>query len=206
MQRERTHHANTYNRKAQTLLLTGAIGGGKTTQMERLINSLRRKDEPWKIFPEISRELQTLINPETKEPVYNPSQDPNTFTNAILERRIDDYDFAVQNRINIYDRGLIDSLAFCRAYGGKNEDQLLQLCQQKPYDLIIFFPFWEEIYEQDDGRCETPTQAKYISNHIHKVLLDLNVNFTTIPKDTPEARHLFVLQQIRTISPHQRLL
>ena len=159
-----------------------------------------------KVIPEVSRQLQRLIDPNTNKPLFNPSQAPNTFTNAILEHRIADYNGAEDSMIYLYDRGLIDSLAYCSAYNCSNQQKLFTLCQENPYDLVIFFPSWPEIYRRDNGRCETAPQAQNISNHIQQALKQLDIRYTTIPHDTPENRDRFLLEQIYTIAQPQRLL
>ena len=188
------------------ILLTGGPGSGKTTQINHLEDNRKHAEHTYELIPEVSRQLQKIIDPSTQKPLYNPSQDPNAFTNAILEHRISDYNKAEDSKIYLYDRGLIDSLAYCAAYNCSNQERLFQLCQTHPYDLVIFFPFWPEIYQQDDGRCETFEQAQNISNHIEQALKDLNIKYTTIPHDTPENRDRFILEQIQTIAQPQRLL
>ena len=146
--------------------MTGGPGSGKTTQLNELEKIIHSENKNWTLYPEVSRELQTRTNPETGELMFNPSTDPNSFTKAILGQRIADFRNAALNTVNIFDRGLVDSLAYCNAYKCDQSTYLTQLCQTLKYDMIFYFPFWADIYKQDQGRSEDIDQAKNISNII----------------------------------------
>jgi predicted ATPase len=181
------------------ILLTGGPGSGKTTQLESLEEYITSQNLNWMIHPEVSRGLQELQNPFTKEKVYDPANDPNTFTQAILVQRIEDFKKALLNTVNIYDRGLIDSLAYCKAYNCTEIQDLIDLCKENQYDLVIFFPFWNEIYTQDEGRCENNSQAKHISEVIYETLTQLEANFVVVPQGTVESRQSFIIDQINQV-------
>jgi len=181
------------------ILLTGGPGSGKTTQLESLEAYITTQNLNWIIHPEVSRGLQELQNPFTKEKVYDPANDPNTFTHAILGQRVADFKKALLNTVNIYDRGLIDSLAYCKAYNCTEIQNLIDLCKENQYDLVIFFPFWSEIYTQDEGRCENNSQAKHISEVIYETLTQLEANFVVVPQDTVENRQIFLIDQINQV-------
>ena len=179
--------------------MTGGPGSGKTTQLEALEKLIisQNLQQKWIMHPEVSRELQEQKDPITKERIFNPATDPNTFTQAILRHRIQDYNNAIHNAINIYDRGLIDSLAYCRAYECPGQEQLIELCQANQYDLVLFFPFWEDIYVQDTGRCENNQQALFISNKIKETLILLNINYQSVPTGSIEHRTDFLVSTIQ---------
>ena len=191
------------------ITLSGAPGGGKTTILELLKKRNSTDQSRFKFFDEISRGLQKEFCPITGKPIYDAVERPDELTKAIIKRRILDIQEAKESKlISVLDRNLTDSLGYYDTFKDPQIDpindvtrnKLVKLCLSYPPDLVLFFPFWPEIYVNDEGRCENPELAQLISNSIYNALRELRIPFYVVPEGSPEARYDFVMEQIHSVT------
>ncbi len=183
--------------KSLRVLLTGSCSGGKTSTLELIeadkylytdsiydtVHDLTRtKPKPMlmHMVHEIARQLKDRVDAATQQ---------NELTQMILENRIQQYDetYTVARthpqtqHIHLFDRGLITCAAYSKYFKDSNYQDILSIAAQRPYDLIFYFPFWQDIYAQDSGRQETPELAANLSQSILEVLDTLEFPYITVP-------------------------
>ena len=183
--------------KSLRVLLTGSCSGGKTSTLELIeadkdfytdniygtIHDLTRtKPKPilMHMVHEIARQLKHKVDAATQQ---------NELTQMILEGRIQQYDETYTiarthpqtQHIHLFDRGIITCAAYSKYFADSNYQDILSIAAQRPYDLIFYFPFWEDIYKQDSGRQETPRLAANLSQSILEVLDILEFPYITVP-------------------------
>jgi len=183
--------------KSLRVLLTGSCSGGKTSTLELIeadkdfytdniygtIHDLTRtKPKPMlmHMVHEIARQLKNKVDAATQQ---------NELTQMILEGRIQQYDDTFKiarthpqtQHIHLFDRGIITCAAYSKYFEDSSYQGILSIAAQRPYDLIFYFPFWQDIYAQDSGRQETPELAANLSQSILEVLDTLEFPYITVP-------------------------
>jgi predicted ATPase len=105
----------------------------------------------------------------------------------------------IDNPHAIFDRGLPDEYAY-RAYFGNSSTEAMQLlwskCRQHKYDKVFIFPFWEDIYKQDDVRKETPAEAKRLETFLMQSYIACGYQPIEVPKDSVENRVDFIYNNL----------
>jgi predicted ATPase len=87
-------------------------------------------------------------------------------------------------------------LAYRRYLGHTIPTSLLDACDEFRYDKVFFFPAWGDIYQQDDVRTETFTEAMAIGNAIKTTYELLGYDVITVPKATAQQRVNFIMSKI----------
>lgn len=167
------------------VVFTGPPGSGKTTVLRSPeLNAYAQ------IVPEVARDIVSFM----KE--YEPLKLANNeYLQDIIETlQLKSY---VENEDAIFDRGLPDQLAYRRYFDMEPSEELLADCYEKQYDKVFFFPFWEEMYVQDDARQETPEQARELGVTIKLAYSLIGYDVITVPKGTPQERVNFILSKLK---------
>ncbi|WP_133128623.1 AAA family ATPase [Legionella nagasakiensis] len=177
------------SRKSNYFILTGAMGAGKSTILKELRKfGLLCVDEPAR---------QILAEQRAIEGRGVPEHDPKLFTDLLLSRSI--YQFKqMENRqgIVIYDRGIPDNICYAGLFDLDSHSST-KAAYQYQYDKHVFFlPAWEEIYENDDERKMTYSQAKLFGDEVRKVYEDLSYNIIEVPLLPPYERAEFIVNTI----------
>ena len=145
----------------QRFILSGGPGTGKTSLL------LALKERGFRCFEEISRKIitQELEN----ESDILPWKDLHRFSEKVIRERIQQYHDA-EDGLNIYDRSIIDSLAYMEKDKLSIPEAWRRMTGEFLYESLVFVtPPWPEIYRIDSERRESPEDLM----EIHEALVNL---------------------------------
>jgi len=169
------------------VVLIGGPGTGKTS----VINQLSAQN--YHVLPEVSREVTLEARKQGIEQLF--LTDPHAFSDRLLSGRINQYKNAVSG-VNFYDRGIPDVPAYHRFTGDLIPEPYIKACTDYKYDTCLFFPVWEEIYQQDNERYEDIDTAKKLSTIIKSEYLNLNYEVIDMPLTSVSQRVEFILNNL----------
>lgn len=182
--------------KYNYFVLTGAMGAGKST----ILNELRQFgllciDEPAR---------QILAEQRAIEGRGVPERYPKLFTELLLSRSI--YQFKQMETYQgavIYDRGIPDNIGYAKLFD-LDLHPSVKAAHQYHYNKHIFFlPAWEDIYENDDERRMTFSQARIFGDDVRKVYDDLGYHVIDVQEGTPIMRADFIRTTIQQLINHK---
>lgn len=175
------------------VVLTGAPGTGKSTTLNLLI------EEGFFCMEEISREIIQKAEREGNKNLF--LSDPILFSEAILNKRIEQFDASTNTPFIFYDRGIPDVTAYLNYVKTPIPDFFSKALEQHVYDLVFVFPPWEEIYTTDSERFETFNQAQLIDKSISEEYLKKHSQIIPVPIGTPKERVAFILKKCHAHQP-----
>lgn len=171
------------------VVITGAPGTGKST----LLKQLENKGYP--VHSEMAREL--IRENQSCESEILPWRDHQRFGIDLFTRQVEQYREALESRVNFFDRGILDNLAYLRRDGLKNPE-LEARALDYPYHRQVFLtPPWREIYGNDEVRWEDFDTMLDIHRALQGIYQDFGYRIIEVPKGNPEERGAFVLEQLR---------
>lgn len=175
--------------RSDFVLLTGAIGGGKTTVLSRL------KEMGVACVAEPAREIlteQRLIG-GTGIPEVNPEM----FCMLMLSRSIQNYkeNIAASSMV-IFDRGIPDMVAYAELFG-LNSTPYRNAAMEFRYAARVFhFAGWEEIYTTDEERKIGFEGANAFGLATRSICEALGYSVLEVPQISIEDRVKFILDGI----------
>ncbi len=99
-----------------------------------------------------------------------------------------------------FDRGVLDHVAYALLFG-IDSAPAERASKTFRYNRRAFFaPAWEQIYEQDDERRMTFTQARDFGAILRRTYIRLGYQVVDIPCVSPARRAEFVLELVTTTS------
>lgn len=170
------------------LVITGGPGTGKSS----IINFLQAKG--YSCMPEISREI---VRQYKQKGVAQPFlENPQTFSDLLLEKRILQFDEASQysDQRVFFDRGIPDIAAYLDFSKHPISDTLKRACMQYRYHQVFMLPPWEDIYNTDAERYETFEQAVSVYFSIQKIYTQWGYHWIEVPQLPLENRVEFIIQ------------
>jgi len=173
------------------IIITGAPGTGKST----LLESLQKRDMI--VFKEASRKL---IKEESKK--SNPALpwiNLPKFAELCLQEMVLQYQQAIPNQLNFYDRAIPDIIAYLKNGDEKISNQYYSILDELEYHPIVFYtPTWRKIYTQDNERPQTYQESLCIADYIYETYEELGFQLIKLPLKNPEQRADFVMQIIES--------
>ena len=170
------------------IIISGAPGTGKTSIISKLSES------GYKCHKEVSREI--IANQLQINGSITPWQDLFKFSEIVIKERLKQYKLAT-NKIEFYDRGIIDSFAYLLKDNIRIEEEWITIAKEhKYYKKIFITPPWEEIYHTDHERKEDFMSATKIHSHLLEAYEAFNYKPIIIPKTTIQERINFILNEI----------
>ena len=172
-------------------IITGGPGSGKTT----LLNKLQEQGIPH--VPEVAREIiREQMNSGGNALPWGNQQ---AYTTLMLERSISSFQCAAQNllpsssSILLFDRGIPDTVAWCRLIGQSLPPTLDQAARDFRYNPTVFIlPPWKEIYETDAERKQSWEEAVLTYEALYKAYTDYGYQLSIVPTGLVEERAAFV--------------
>lgn len=172
------------------IVIIGGPGSGKTT----VIDGLNQKG--YTCYPEVSREVILEARKQGFEQLF--LEKPLLFSELLLEGRKKQFKQALtdDSETIFIDRGIPDVLAYMHYIGDAYPPFFDEACHEHKYTKIFFLPPWAEIYTADEERYENYEQAKLIADHLTETYKKYGYDLIEVPKDTPDKRILFILEQL----------
>jgi len=172
------------------IVLTGGPGSGKTTLIQKLA------EKGYKCYPEISREVTLEARKNGIEQLF--LEKPILFSELLIEGRKKQHQNAMTepDSLVFIDRGIPDVPAYMHYIGDSYPPAFDEACRAYKYHTVFFLPSWEEIFTPDEARYENYGQAKLIGSHLKETYIKYGYNVVEVPRDTPEKRIIFILDQL----------
>lgn len=171
--------------KSNYIILTGAMGAGKTT----VLNLLRTAG--YKCINEPAREI--LKEERGINGMGVPEKDANLFNQLMLERMIDKYNEYLESKeVTIFDRGIADIIAYAELLG-TDPNAVLTASKEYRYNKFVFmFNGWEKIYATDDERKVDFKTASEFGENLRRIYKSLNYEIIDVPFVTADERVKFI--------------
>ncbi len=169
-------------------VLTGGPGTGKTS----VVTELEKKG--YNIVHEPARTLIDYYKANSPELLPALSKENRIkFALAIEKVSIENY---LDNETGIFDRSILDEVGYRNRYNISISEALDKAAKEMRYNKVFIFPFWEEIFVNDDVRHESSEEAKIISEHLHKAYVNYGYTPIIVPKMGVIERVKFIMENI----------
>lgn len=179
--------------KENYFVLTGAMGAGKTT----VLNRIKEKgylcvDEPARIILKEQRAAGGDGVPERNAEFFNE---------LILSRMISGFENNLLSKeVIIFDRGIPDIIAYSELLETKKE-MSEKAAEEFRYNKNVFmFNGREEIYSNDDERKMDFKDANNFGINVKRIYESLNYSVIDVPFASIDERTEFILQRIIKIN------
>ncbi|MCQ9636757.1 AAA family ATPase [Chryseobacterium sp. WG14] len=173
-------------------IITGGPGSGKTT----LLNELGRNG--CITVPEEGRRVikeQLSMNGEGL-----PWINKNLFAKLMFDASVAAYQEISRIpdlKTAFFDRGILDTIGYLKTENIRvPEEMKIQASAMVYHKNVFILPPWDEIYENDPERKQTPEEAILTFNCIKETYLEFGYHLIEVPKDTLQRRLQFILEKI----------
>jgi predicted ATPase len=175
-------------------ILTGAMGGGKST----ILKLLKKMDincvsEPARVILYEQRLISAAGVPEN---------DPNLFTQLMLSRATILYKNNAIERslLHVFDRGIPDLIAYAELFNLETNIYYNAAEAYRYNPNVFFFKGWGGIYTTDDERKMTYQQANEFGERVAEIYKTLGYNIIEVPRVSAEERAAFIYQKLHEMS------
>lgn len=170
------------------LVLTGAMGGGKTAVLEALKSrGVSCVPEPARIILAQQRAIGGRGVPET---------DAGLFTMLMLSRALQDGE-APDRDARVFDRGVPDMVAYAELFGLDTGPYWRAAERYRYGKTVLYFPPWEAIYTNDDERKIPFEGARDFGLAVRRVYETLGYQVIDVPLVSLGERVEFVLNAVK---------
>jgi predicted ATPase len=175
--------------KLNFYVLSGAMGGGKSTVLSGLRNS------GFHCVPEPAREI--LSEQRMIQATGVPEKNADLFCMLMLSRSMHTYEEHGDVEASVvFDRGIPDMLAYARLFR-LDETPYANAAKEFQYNPTVFyFPAWEEIYTTDAERKMSFADAKAFGDVVRAIYETLGYQILEIPLFSLEERVKFIADRI----------
>lgn len=164
------------------VVFTGAHSTGKTS----LLNYFR--DKKYKVIEEqFSKSIEFLGFTDISE----------------IDRQFFQEFVEFQQKANLYihkegifDRSLVDDIAYRKYYGLGANDKLFDFCKEYKFDLVFLFPVWDKLVSDDYSFDELNVQENYLLD----IYTKLGYSIIEVPRGTIQERYKFVKKKLNMSS------
>ena len=172
--------------KTNFYVLSGAMGGGKSTVLSRL------RDFGIHCVPEPARQI--LAEQRLIKATGVPEKNADLFGMLMLSRSIHNYyENSSAEEPVVFDRGIPDMLAYARLFS-LDETSYANASQEFRYNPTVFyFPAWEEIYTNDSERKMSFEEAEVFGDLVRSIYEKLGYQILEVPRFSLEERIQFIL-------------
>ncbi len=179
--------------KSNFIILTGAMGGGKSTILKELsARGIGCIEEPAR---QILKEQRAAGKDGT------PDKNPDRFNELMLEKMITDYQSIQSSEdIFIFDRGIADVIAYAGLLNVNSAAALKAANEYKYNSHVFMFDAWKEIYINDDERKMSFELSAGFAKSVRKVYMSLGYDIIDVPFISIDERVEFVMGKIRGLS------
>jgi len=179
--------------KKNYILLTGAMGAGKTSVLNKLKElGYECIDEPARVILKEQREINGEGVPEKNAKLFN---------SLMFERMISQYEEnSEKEEFVFFDRGIPDIIAYA---GLLNTDANLSIKAAGKYlynKSVFMFNAWQEIYVNDEERKVDFDTANNFGAFLRKIYEELNYTIIDVPFTSIEERTMFISDSIKKLS------
>ncbi|WP_270086973.1 AAA family ATPase [Sphingobacterium sp. SYP-B4668] len=180
--------------KSNFYVVTGGPGAGKTTLLEGLACT------GLKVVPEDARRIikeQISIGGDGL-----PWANKIIYTDLMLKTSIETYEVQARKaqEVYVFDRGILDAICYAEMTGQGVTHEMELAAQQYRYNVTVFMlPPWQEIYETDNERLQSWSEAVHTYKTMKEIYLRYGYQIVEVPKATVPERVDFVLQHLGLI-------
>ena len=177
-----------YPLKTTRIVLTGAPATGKTT-VSQLLEGLGHT-----VFHEQAREIisDSLENGSDILPWKNLMG----FTQVVWDLRNKQFDSALLETKNFYDRTILDSYAYLLKGNVQPLDNWTKDMKNRRFDKVFLLPVWPEIHALDSERMETLEDCIEVEKFIIQAYEQMGYELIIVPKIPVKQRVAFILERL----------
>lgn len=140
--------------------------------------------------PEPARELIAEHRAVTGEATLDHR--PDLFVERLISRSLQNYRYASEATVTVFDRGLPDCLAYAAVYGIDTQRAMEAAAANRYENPVFVAPPWEEIYTTDDMRKATLAEAESFYSEVISAYDRLGYDMIELPKASVEERAAFI--------------
>ena len=174
-------------------IFTGGPGAGKTTTLALL------QSEGMNVCDESGRKIirQQMNNGGCAA----PWKDKDRYAQLMAQDSIEAYKAAMDYPgIVLFDRGIPDTLGYCRLENIQVPEGLDKACHEYRYNENVFlFPFWSEIYSNDNERKQDRELAEATADMMERIYSELGYRIIRVPLVSPEERAGWIKETISNL-------
>ena len=184
--------------KSNYYILTGAMGGGKSTILKEL-STLR-----YNCIAEPAREILKEQRAAGKD--GTPDRNPARFNELMLEKMISDYESNQKSDdIIIFDRGIVDVIAYAELLNTDNTAAIKAANECKYNSHVFLFDAWKEIYTNDDERKMSFELSAGFATSVRNVYMKLGYEIIDVPFVSIAERVEFIIGTINEFSKSNKI-
>lgn len=184
--------------KSNFIILTGAMGGGKSTILKEL-STLR-----YNCIAEPAREILKEQRAAGKD--GTPDKNPVRFNELMLEKMIADYQSNQSSEdIFIFDRGIADVISYAELLNTDSSAAVKAAKDYKYNSHVFMFDAWEEIYTNDDERKMSFELSAGFAKSVRNVYMSLGYEIIDVPFVSIEERVEFIIGTINEFSKSNKI-
>lgn len=174
-------------------IITGGPGVGKTT----LINELRQAG-----FVTVEEEARHIIKQQVAIGGNGlPWKDKALYARLMLEASVKTFEKISSDRLTepvFFDRGVLDAVCYMHMENMPVSKEIREAVSRCSYNRDVFIlPPWKAIYQTDDERKQSWTEALFTFDKMKETYLLYGYNVIEVPQVSVSARQQFILEKIK---------